>query len=157
MKNSLKPRALSSWISTDACGRILGASIILFVASLTQDGYYIAADNPRAWAPSFGLLLIGWIGVLQGIPAWLANPMLAAAWASIYFRSKGLVKLGLVCGVASLCFSLSFLKVDEIIANEAGGTSRITGYGPGYWLWIASIVTAIIGCIAGMRASPSST
>jgi hypothetical protein len=41
--------------------------------------------------------------------------------------------------------TLSFLLFGQIIHDEAGHYSRITGYGPGYWLWVASAATAFLG------------
>jgi hypothetical protein len=72
----------------------IGASILLFLVSLTQNGYYRDGDRGDAWAPSFSLLLVGWLGVFAGIPAWLANPMLAVAWWLMGRRRSALVALG---------------------------------------------------------------
>lgn len=122
-------------------------SVVLFLTSLTQDGYYIdRPGDPRAWAPCIGLLLIGWLGVFDGILAWLANPALLAAWIFLNFRSSR--RLGAAIGAAAIAFALSFLLYTEILTNEAGGTSKITGYGAGYWLWVASGGVAMIGGLA---------
>jgi hypothetical protein len=53
----------------------------------------------------------------------------------------------LCCALASLGSSLSFLLHRQILADGAGNYAKITGYGPGYWLWVGSIVTALAGCI----------
>ena len=55
--------------------------ILLFMASLTKDGFYIdRPDDPRAWSPCIGLVLISWIVVFDGVFGWLANPALLVAW-----------------------------------------------------------------------------
>jgi hypothetical protein len=136
-------------MSTIVCKILTGVSVLLFVTSLTQDGFYIdRPNNPRAWAPCIGLLLVGWIAVFNGVLAWLANPVLAATWFLMSFRSTRGIALG--CAVVALGLSLSFLLHREIMTSEAGHYSKITGYGLGYWLWIASIIVALIGCIFGV-------
>ncbi|MDB5292773.1 MAG: hypothetical protein JWL69_4014 [Phycisphaerales bacterium] len=135
----------SSWRSVS--GLFIGASILLFLASLTQNGYQ--SDGPtenHKWAPALTLFLFGWSGILARVVAWFANPALGATWMLMRFRSKRLAAL--CCAIASLALSLSFLLQKEIMADEAGHMSRITAYGFGYWLWIASIATALAGCIA---------
>lgn len=134
----------------------LVVSILLFVASLTQDGFYIdRPDDPRAWSLCLGLLLVGWIAVFDGVYAWLANPALLVAWIAMWFRPS--YKVAVVAGVTALCFSLSFLRHDTIITSEAPTYSRITGYGLGYWLWIGSIATALAGGVLGICTSRSTT
>lgn len=126
----------------------LAVSVCLFLASLTQDGFYLAGENPRAWAPCIGLLLVGWIAVFAGVFAWLANPALFVAWILLCFRSTRYASL--VMATISAAFALSFLAHQEILANENGGTSKITGYGLGYWLWLASIFAAIVGSLVAV-------
>jgi hypothetical protein len=119
------------------------ASILLFLASLTQNGFYIdRKDNPEAWSPCFGLLLIGWIAVPLGIPAWLANPAIFLAWICGLFGWK---QSAVVSCAFALVFSLSFIFCERILTDEGGGESGITGYGIGYWLWNASIAVALLG------------
>lgn len=119
-------------------------SIILFLISLTQDGYYIEGSDPRAWSPAWALLLFGWLGVMGGVFAWFANPLLIVAYK--FMRGKSYLK-SCVCSLLSLCFAVSFLLHDNIISSEAPTYSKITGYGYGYWLWLASISTMLIGSI----------
>lgn len=51
----------------------LWISAVLYVMCLTQDGYYIDGPDPEAWAPAYGLLISGWLGLFAGVFAWLAN------------------------------------------------------------------------------------
>lgn len=132
-----------------ATGTFVTASVVLFLVSLTLNGYYTDGDKPDAWAPCFGLLLVGWIGVFERIPAWLANPALAIAWVLMGLRRSGLAAFALT--VASLGLALSFLYHQRIMTDEAGNYARITGYGAGYWLWIASMVVALIGCLVSLH------
>jgi hypothetical protein len=140
------------WIARIAVGVLLAVSIVLFLASLTQDGFYIDREDPRAWASCIGLLLVGWLGVIMGVPAWLANPFLVGAWVLACFRRMRWI--GLCCALISLAFMLSFLLHGEIMTDEAGGYSKITGYGAGYWLWVASAAAALVGSLIAILFHP---
>lgn len=117
-------------------------SIGLYALSLTQDAYYIAGDDPKAWASGWVLLLLGWIGAIgfdAGL-AWFANPLLFISWVMHFTKNElGSVKAGAV----ATAFALSFLLFDKVISSEAPTYSEIIGYGFGYWLWLSSC--AIIG------------
>ncbi len=122
------------------------ASIAIFGVSLAGDGFYIdRLDDPRAWAPGWVELLLGWILVFGGVIAWLANPLLFLGWILLIRRSTAPLSAG-VTAVAALV-AASFLLHHEIVTSEGGDKSSITGYGNGYFLWIASIFTAFVGGI----------
>jgi|GEM_PF-605079 len=124
---------------------LFGLSAALFVACLTQDGYYIAGYDTRAWSPAIGLLLVGWMGLGMHVYEWLANPLLVLAW---FFAWKARPGRALICSALALLFMAGFLYEKRIVSNENGGTSVITGYGLGYWLWMASAAVMLVG--AGM-------
>lgn len=120
------------------------SSLLLFIVSLTQDCFFIdRAENPRAWANGFGLLMTGWLGVLVGVMAWVANPTLLIAWLAMWSPNHKRYSIG--ASAIALLLALSFLKHESIVADEAGNRSMITGYGIGLWLWISSIAVALVG------------
>lgn len=123
-------------------------SIGLFAVALTQNGYYIDRPNRNAWAPAWGELAVGWISVFSGTVAWLGNPLLFASWVALF--NKALRAAGLFAAVA-LGFMLSFLLNRTIIDSEAPSYARITGYGLGYWLWLSSAATVVIGTCGHFR------
>jgi hypothetical protein len=125
-------------------------SIALFVLCLTQDGYYIAGRNPRAWSPAIGLLLLGWIGLSEHAFAWIANPLMFLAW---FFAWKSKPGRALVLSGLALVFMASFLSEKRILSDENGGTSAITGYGPGFWLWLASAAVMMGGAAMALFRS----
>jgi hypothetical protein len=131
---------------------LLLASILLYVLSLAQDGFYIDRVDRDAYAPCWGLLLIGWLGVFDGMFAWLANPLLLVAWV---FTAVGRSRTSAVsCAIVALGFSLSFLVHNDILTDEGGGRSAITEYGWGYWLWNMSIVLEVAAAgMVGKQAS----
>jgi hypothetical protein len=111
---------------------------MLFVASLPQVGYFVEGKP----YDSGGLLVLGgWAGLLYGIYAWLANPLLLAAWIGMAFHPR---LFAFVFASLSLAFALSFLTVT--VQPAFSGVSReITGCGLGYWLWVASIGALLVG------------
>ena len=153
--------ALNNNCYTDTCVRILTvramsihiskilllASIGLFLWALTQDGYYIEGSNPRAWAPAWVLLLLGWVGLFHGVFAWFANPLLALGWA---FSFSGKYREGSWISGAAILFILSFLLHSTVISSEAPTYSKITGYGLGYWVWIASATALFLSNILAL-------
>jgi hypothetical protein len=126
----------------------LGLSIALFVACLLFDGFYIEGSDPRAWADTWLLLLIGWIGILAGLPYWFANPLLIGAWIALALgkRKSALILSGVALGLALL-----FLLERRILVSEAPTYAAVTGYGAGYWLWVASMAAAFASALYGGR------
>lgn len=121
----------------------VGVSILLFLASLTQNPCRWASPN-ESDGQHFGclaFLLIGWVGVFGGIVAWLANPALLLAWIFTFSRYRRVEAI--VCSVAALGLALSFLAVKEIPGDN--GSAKIISYALGYWLWIGSIVMSCVG------------
>ncbi len=125
---------------------ILFASIGLFLASLTQHAY--CTENICGDGNEFqGLLLVivGIFGIVAspaGI-AWFANPSLLIAWVT--FNKIG--NLSLYASIIAAILSFSFLFFDEVVANEAGGTTKIISYNLGYWLWLSSSIIMLLGNI----------
>lgn len=107
-------------------------SIILFIASLTQESYTV---NGGASIGSFGLiaLLLGWMNASLSILCWLANPCFILTL--VFLKSK---KTALVLSSLAFILSISFLFIDQVLSNEAGHTGRVDGYLSGYWLWVGS-------------------
>ena len=122
-------------------------SIIVFAVSLTQNGYYISGENPKAWSPAFYSLLLGPIGLFAGIFEWLANPVLAAAWV---FSFAGKNKIALLLGSLASALMLAFLFRQTIIASEAPTYANIIGYGAGYWLWVISGILVVVSGAIGL-------
>lgn len=128
-------------------------SLIAYGASLFNDGYYAESNDPKAWAPAFGLLLIGWLGLLDGVIAWMANPLLLAGWVMLGYRRKSLAT---IFAIAALICIVSLQFCQTILVNEAGNRAPITSFGAGYWLWLASALLLLLGCVA-MKVEPENT
>lgn len=128
---------------------ITTASVIVFVAALTQKGFHTAGERPGDWSPGLYLLLIGLLGVLYGIYEWLGNPVLLTAWI---FSLAGKDKIALPLGVLATVLIAAFLFRQTIVASEAPTYSKISGYAAGYWLWLTSAMIAAIGALVGTVA-----
>ncbi len=128
-------------------------SVIVFVASLTQNGFYTETHIPKPPPSGWYLLLIGLIGVFDGYFEWLANPVLLAAWV---FSFAGKDKVALLLGILASAFMVAFLFRHTMIASEAPTYGKIIGYSAGYWLWLTSGGLVIVSGATGlMRQRPT--
>ena len=112
-----------------------------------QNSYYLAGENPKAWSPAVYSLLLGPIGLFDGVFEWLANPVLAAAWVFFFARKN---KIALLLGSLASVLMLAFLFRQTIIASEAPTYAKIIGYGAGYLLWVTSGVLVIVSGTIGL-------
>lgn len=116
-------------------------SLILYVACLTQAGFYYGNIYKEISAiEAFG---IGWLGPLAGHLSWGANPIYFAAIAT-----HETPKVSSMLAFAALILAISFIFMRSIYFNEGGvAHEEIVAYGTGYGLWIASLATLAIGQI----------
>ncbi len=122
---------------------ILIISIALFVLSLTQKCYC----TTTACSDSIMAFLLGWAAILSGAGfSWIANPLLLVAWITLKKR----LKLSMFLSMFAALLSLLFLLFDSVPDNENGGSHQIVSYGLGYWLWIGSTITMLVGTYALM-------
>ena len=118
---------------------ILIISSVLFVLSLTQKCYCTVAQC----SDSIMVFLLGWFAVLTSFAgiSWLANPLLFAAW--LMLRKN--LKASMILSMLATLFALSFLLVDSIAANENGQSQQIVSHQLGYWLWLLSCTSTLLG------------
>jgi hypothetical protein len=120
-------------------------SVIVFAVSLTQKCFSSTDGKPGAWSPGLYLLLIGVLGVLEGIFEWLANPVLVAAWV---FSFAGKNKIALLLGIVASALMAGFLLGHTFTAGEYH--EKIIGYSAGYWLWQTSGALMIVSGATGL-------
>jgi hypothetical protein len=132
------------------CYVLLALSCVLFVLSLFNECYFFDRAGEKKSGSGLLLLLIGWLGVFQGIFAWLANPFLLVGWFLLVGR---LPRAAAVCAFAATVCAGSFLLYKTILTDEAGNHSKITGYGMGYWLWLASAVALLAASFVAVIGS----
>jgi hypothetical protein len=116
---------------------LLGATWILFAASLCFPALYASLGDRTDSIYGFALLLVGWMGFgsLSNI-AWFANPLFVAATRSFIGKRY---RMSFFLGSLSLAFALTTLLKRKIEKNEAGHEWDIDQFGPGFYLWLSSI------------------
>lgn len=77
-----------------------------------------------------------------GYAAWLANPIIVAAW---FFYLADRRSAALISAVLALGLTLTFLGVATVPLSDKLGAVEIISYGSGYWLWIASAGILVAG------------
>jgi hypothetical protein len=117
----------------------IAISVALFLLALTQQ-CYCTADS---CADSILVFIFGWLGVFLGGSgiAWLANPFIVCSW----FFTKKKQKYALPCSMLATFFCLLFLCFSTVVVNEAGHFRAITGIAAGYWLWLSSAASMLLG------------
>lgn len=135
------------------CG--LGISVLLFVGCLMLPAYTMAPGRPEV-VYSYVELLIGWLGILYGIPEWLANPALLVAWGLILTRRY---KAAMIAALCATLLAAGFLLREVIVASEAPTYASIVAYHWGYGLWVGSAIVACAASAVAMRQTsrPAST
>jgi hypothetical protein len=138
-----------------APGRIISdvlfaLSCVLFAVCLFNDGYFVESGGAKTTAPGFLLLLIGWISLSQGVVAWLANPLLLVGWQLLALRR---VYAAAACAFTATVCAGSFLFRKTILTDAGGNHSSITGFGLGYWLWLASAAALFAASIVAVIES----
>lgn len=134
---------------------LISASVILYLISLSQAGYYscVTGGSTCSAEDAASLLFFGWMGIFDGIYSWFANPALMAGWLLCYLRK---FNEGRIVSIVSALLMLSFLLYTEI---ETGTTADVyvKSYGAGYILWIASSLVLCAACEVGMKSLPRMT
>jgi hypothetical protein len=118
-------------------------SVILFAASLTQDAFCVSGicSDWSGWS----ILLFGALGHTS----WFANPLLAASWIAALFARR---LPALILSLGALALAGSFMFETSVITNDAGMANPVTGLREGYWLWLASMASAVIAAFLARKA-----
>lgn len=132
----------SSYLSLSKVTLVI--SVSLYLVSLTQQGYCISGACGNHWS-GISLVSMGAIGGIMSLAGltWYANPALWAAWSQISNKPKR----ALIFSLIGTLLAASFLLATEISDIKPNITSYITGYQTGYWLWLASMGTMLIGSL----------
>ncbi|MCC8425927.1 hypothetical protein [Mucilaginibacter sp. UR6-11] len=122
----------------------LATSIGLYLISLTRECYCVTGSCGDHWSGLY-LVALGAIGGIMSVAGltWYANPLLWVAWSLINKSPQRTVLFSLAAAI----IAASFLLATKITDVRAGRSSFITDYRSGYWLWLASMVTMLIGSI----------
>jgi hypothetical protein len=123
-------------------------SCLLYLGSLCLPCIDLAGVRAN---PVYGifLLLIGWLGILDNVYAWYANPLLLLILCLLILKQY---RWALLAGIPCLVLAYSTLLMREMTVNEAGGRQRIVGYGSGFYLWLASCTIPVLTAAILFRA-----
>jgi hypothetical protein len=114
--------------------------------ALRLDHYYPGSNTPRSSETWFGwtALFLGWLGILVGSVAWLANFVLGL---TVVFLLSGVRWASLICSTLTLLLSLDFFPLFSAkIPADEGGVGQAVLQPPeiGVWLWFASIAAKFL-------------
>lgn len=126
-------------------GLAILASIGLFGASLTAEVVRYERTTVDGWMA----LSTGWIGLLAWHVGWYANPLLVVSLFSPVASRRGVAVLFLVVALVALGLGLtSFVTLGRDDAmfgrHEGEGSGAFAGFGPGIFLWTASLVCSAV-------------
>jgi hypothetical protein len=131
---------------------LLPMSVVLFVLSLGATA--VPPGYPGIW-----ILVFGWAELFLGhgavsplvLVAWLANPLLAIVWLFDSIGSQTLHRIALILACAAAVLGLGVCG-QGVATSEAGGVTGQIGFEPGYWLWVGSILAALLRALLPLAA-----
>ncbi len=97
---------------------------------------------PAKGDPSF---LVGFVCLLFGFSylAWYANPLILLSVILIALRSRWAV----ATSALALALAFSALSIETVPYNEGGDDAEVVGYGLGFFLWLASMLTLLLSAL----------
>lgn len=130
---------------------VLLISVALFITSLALPAVFTQKGSEMYGLACF---LLGWADLSGDGTSWLANPVLLFSWIFLLVKQP---KIAAFLGLISVGLALYYFTETEITVNEAGHKSPITSYGLGYYLWLASCVTMLVGSLILLKSKPENT
>ena len=134
---------------------VVWASLALFVLACSLPALTFAEKRPEVF---FGGLLLGfgWMGSFVGQFGWFANVFYGFAMLSLFFRRW---LLAAILGLVGVGISFhTFAIVNQRIPKNEAATSYYgpVSFGPGVYVWIASLALLVIGAVyIGWSSTPS--
>ena len=130
----------------------IGFSVFLYLAACVAPCLEVTQKSDPVW-PGWQILLMGWLGVLVGQFAWLANPL----WLGglIFFALRKWTVALILSGLAILpTFNTLTMFVTELPADEGGmNTFHLVRLRIGFYLWLASLAVLFVGAFVMKRRS----
>jgi hypothetical protein len=125
---------------------LVGASLLLFVIACATPAVYFDSTSHEPW-PGVMTLILGAFGLFTGQFAWLANPFYAIALVLVLVRQW--IAAATVAAIALLVALTSLLLLGETVPLDEAGVNKatVTGFGPGFYVWLASILLVAVGSL----------
>jgi hypothetical protein len=126
---------------------LLILSLLLYGASLLTNvftGLLGAVALAFGWMEAiyFSHVVGFWVGF-----AWFANPLIYGAWILI---AQAGYRRALLLALLAVILGLGLLTGTHIVVSGSGMTMNLPQLSVGYWLWIASLLAALIGALLGV-------
>ena len=141
------------WIYLGQAAVLFVSLACYFLACVLPALHFVNSGNGPDPMNGFNILMIGWMGVFVGQFAWFANPFILLSGIVFLFRQWLASILVILVGLA-ISLNTFTLFGQEIPADEANVNKlSLVSLGPGYYLWIASMVVILGGAIVLWIAS----
>jgi len=111
--------------------------VVMFCFSLSLDSLFDAARGNSM--RGLDILLMGWIGIFYGMPAWYANPLLVSS----LLLSRKYPFESMACALVGFLFGATALLVHQMVLDESGRPVAIR-LEFGYYLWLCSFTLAFV-------------
>jgi hypothetical protein len=130
------------------------SSVALFFISLWLPAFTFSPDahvDPND-LPGFLFLMLGWLAILHGVPAWLANPAWLVAVISL-FRAR--FRMSAIYASIAVLVALTSVFVTRVPFNEAGSEAKVAGMGVGYFVWLFAVSIPLAAALYALRKQPN--
>lgn len=145
MTNSSVPKpGFFSGIGCWASLAVVATSLLLYLIACIAPAMVLEKETWRGYQ----VLIMGWMGFFLGQLAWFANPFWFLSLLLAFFRRWILTFI--VSGIAFLIAQDAWSFVGKTIPlDEANvNTTVFLRYDFGFYFWLASLVTVMIGAVA---------
>jgi len=121
-------------------GIVLAA--VLFLSSLSFKTLLLSQGDSS--------FLLGFVCLLFGFSylAWFANPLFLVSIILLSLNRSG---MALAISTASLILAATTFLIQKAPFNEAGHMANVVGYGPGFYLWIASMCVVLLTSVLSTK------
>ena len=119
-------------------------SVLLYAVALAAE----VLPGWRGWS----VLLSGWReSLMPGADprvafGWLANPLLWTSWVLVFRSACG---KGAMVAAAAVLLGVGVHFGDRLVTH--GMRVPMPRLGPGYWLWLAALIVALLAALIGLR------
>jgi hypothetical protein len=105
---------------------------------------FASQEGHSGFLPGFVCLVFG---AFAGQPAWFANPLYFAAVIAL-MKKKNYITIFFSC--FALAAAAATVSIKQIPKNEAGDMTAVVGYGPGFYLWVSSMLVVLVAAGIGI-------
>lgn len=138
---------MSSSRKTIAPATVWRLSLLFVAVGLWTLSLFLPAIRPTGfggvpsseWWPGYSVFIMGWTGLLFGIPGWLANVFWLAAFGVGFSRAR---VWSFATAIIGLAIAATVLLGFEI-PDPNGGSGPVL-LGVGYWVWMATPLPILV-------------